>query len=119
MFKLKKIYTIVHICDAQQCCRDLRLHSLCITWGGGRVFGRDTKIFRTNWGGVGNFQLIYRGMSNFPLILINSVGLHYKLICHLPEIKYKGRKLMMRQLCTMPTISKVRLYKLSDNFPFL
>ena len=25
-------------------------------------------------------------MSNFPLILINSVGLHYKLICHLPEI---------------------------------
>ena len=25
-------------------------------------------------------------MSNFPLILVNSVGLHYKLIYHLPEI---------------------------------
>ena len=54
--------------------------------GGGRGFFGDTKIFRTKLGGIGNFQLIYREMLNFPLILINSVSLHYKLIYHLPEI---------------------------------
>ena len=54
--------------------------------GGGEDFLRGYKNFQGEIGGIGNFQLIYRGMPNFPLILINSVGLHYKLIYHLPEI---------------------------------
>ena len=65
--------------------RRLRLHSLCITWGGEDFLG-GYKNFQDEIGGIGNFQLIYRGMSNFPLILVNSVGLHYKLMYHLPEI---------------------------------
>ena len=40
---------------------EFRLHSLCITWGGKRIFWGDTKIFRKKLGGLGNFQLIYRG----------------------------------------------------------
>ena len=47
---------------------------------GGEDFLGGYKNFQDEIGGIGNFQLIYRGMSNFHLILINSVGLHYKLI---------------------------------------
>ena len=53
--------------------------------GGGGFFG-GYKHFQDEIGGNGNFQLIYREMSNFPLILVNSVSLHYKVIYHLPEI---------------------------------
>ena len=54
--------------------------------GGKRNFWRDTKIFRTKLGELEIFNRFIGGMSNFPLILVNSVGLHYKLIYHLPEI---------------------------------
>ena len=52
---------------------------------GGEGFLGDTRIFRSKLGDW-KFSTDFWGMSNFPLILINSVGLYYKLICHLPEI---------------------------------
>ena len=60
---------------------EIRLHHYHYVLPGGRrgFFGGIQKFSGRNWG-IGNFQLIYRGMSNFPMILINSVGLHYKLI---------------------------------------
>ena len=49
-------------------------------------FGGGYKNFQDEDGGIGNFQLIFRGISNLPVIVINSVALHCKLIYHLPEI---------------------------------
>ena len=54
--------------------------------GGGEDFLGGYKNFQNKIGGIGNFKLILRGISNFLLILINSVGLHYQLIYHLPQI---------------------------------
>ena len=46
----------------------IRLHSLSITWGGGEEdFLGGYKNFQDEIGGIGNFQLIYRGNVKFSL----------------------------------------------------